>query len=297
MRRRSATRFSWKTGFTYARNRNKLVRLEEGAEVLELANVWSSNGPSISVQAGEPYGIIVGFDYVRDEATGKPIVSDDGRFYKITDTKVPIRIYDENGKFQRIANATPKFTGGWTNTLTWKGLSLYTLIDVKWGGDTWFGSYALNLQSGQSPETLTEREGGGLPFTSPDGQTRNVGVILDGVYADGRPNDKVVHYYYKYLNAGGWGRINTAPGVQENTWIKCREISLAYEVPERLLGHTRIFRGLTLALTGRDLFYLYSTAPDNINPEGNIGAGNAQGLEFASLPGMRSFGVSANVRF
>jgi iron complex outermembrane receptor protein len=288
--------FSWKTGLIYARNRNKLVRLDEGADILEQANVWGSNGPSISVKAGEPYGIIVGFDYVRDEASGKPIVSEDGRFYKITDTKVPIRIFDDNGKFLRIANATPKFTGGWTNTLTWKGLSLYTLVDVKWGGDMWFGSYALNLQSGQSPETLLEREGGGLPFTDPSGQIRNVGVILDGVHADGTPNDKVVHYYYKYLNAGGWGRANTAPAVQENTWIKCREISLSWQLPARWTDRSQVFRGLTVSLTGRDLFFIYDTAPDNINPEGSIGAGNAQGLEFGALPGMRSFGVSVGAQ-
>lgn len=289
--------FSWKTGFTYARNRNKLVKLDEGAEVLELANVWASNGPSISVKAGQPYGIIVGFDYVRDEKTGKPIVSDDGKFFKLSDTKTPIKIYDDNGKFLRYANATPKFTGGWTNTLSWKGLTLSTLIDVKWGGDMWFGSYALNLQSGQSPETLNEREGNGLPFTDPSGATRNVGVVLDGVYADGTPNTKVVHYYYKYLNAGGWGRASTTPAVRENSWIKCREISLAYQLPARWIDKSRVFKGLTIALTGRDLFYLYETAPDNINPEGSIGAGNAQGLEFASLPGMRSFGLSANASF
>jgi len=144
---------------------------------------------------------------------------------------------------------------------------------------------------------LLEREGGGLPFTDPSGQIRNVGVILDGVHADGTPNDKVVHYYYKYLNAGGWGRANTAPAVQENTWIKCREISLSYQLPARWTDRSRVFRGLTVSLTGRDLFFIYDTAPDNINPEGSIGAGNAQGLEFGALPGMRSFGVSVGAQF
>lgn len=290
-------RFSWKTSLNFARNRSRLAQLDAGADVLELANVWNSNGPSIAVKAGEPYGIIVGFDYVRDEATGKPIVSDDGRFYKLSDTKVPIRIFDENGKFLRYANATPKFTGGLTNTFSWKNWSLTMLTDVKWGGDMWFGTYALGLQSGQSPETLLEREGGGLPFTRPDGTTANIGVILDGVHANGQPNTTVVHYYYKYLNAGGWGRANTAPAVRENTWVKCREITLACQLPSRLAARSRVFQGLTLALTGRDLFYFYTTAPDNINPEGSIGAGNAQGLEFGSLPGMRTFGLSLGASF
>jgi iron complex outermembrane receptor protein len=124
-----------------------------------------------------------------------------------------------------------------------------------------------------------------------------VGVVLDGVHADGSPNEQVVHYYYKYLNAGGWGRANTAAAVRENTWVKCREIALVYQLPDKLAAKTHVFQDMTISLTGRDLFYLYTTSPDNINPEGSIGAGNAQGLEFASLPGMRSIGLSLNMAF
>ena len=47
----------------------------------------------------------------------------------------------------------------------------------------------------------------------------------------------------------------------------------------------------------RDVGYLYTSLPDRINPEGNNGAGNAQGLEWASLPGMRSFGFAVNASF
>ncbi len=289
--------FSWTTGLTYARNTSRLEKLEEGADILELAGIWGDNGPSISVKAGQPYGIIVGYDYVRHPDSGLPIVSDDGRFFEVTETQVPIEIYDDNGNFQRFANATPKFTGAWTNTLKFKNFALNTLIDVKYGGDMWFGSYALGLQSGQSPETLLEREGGGLPYTDDSGEQRNVGVVLEGVHEDGSPNTQVVHYYYKYLNSGGWGRALTAPAVMENTWVKLREISLSYRVPAGLISSARIFQNLSLAVTGRDLLYLYQSAPDNINPEGGIGAGNAQGLEFASMPGTRSIGFTLKASF
>ncbi len=289
--------FSWTTGFTYARNTSKLVKLEEGADILELAGIWGDNGPGISVKAGEPYGIIVGYDYVRHEDSGLPIVSEDGKFYEVTETQVPIKIYDEQGNFERFANATPKFTGAWTNTLKWKSFALNTLIDVKYGGDMWFGSYALGLQSGQSPETVPVREGAGLPYVDDAGETRNVGVILDGVKADGSPNTEVVHYYYKYLNSGGWGRVLTTPAVMENTWLKLREVSLSYRLPASIISRARIFQNLSVAITGRDLLYLYQSAPDNINPEGGIGSGNAQGLEFASMPGTRSFGFTLKASF
>lgn len=289
--------FIWRTSMNYARNRNKLITLGDGGDILELSSIWGQNGPSISVKAGESLGTIVGFDYVRHPESGLPIVSEDGQHFQLTETQVPIRIHDENGNFLRIANSTPKFTGGWHNEIGYKNFSLAALVDVKWGGDMWFGSHAVGLQSGQSEVTTWERDGNGLPYTDEDGQTRNVGVILPGVHADGSQNDKVVHYYYKYLNQGGWGRVATTPAVMENSWVKLREVQLTYEFSDALTKRTKYFQNLSLALTARDLFFLYDTAPDNINPEGNITSGNGQGLEFATLPGARSFGITLQAYF
>lgn len=274
----------FETGINFSRNRNRVVSLGEGADILELANIWALNGPAIAVREGEDYGTIIGYDYVYHE-NGQPIISDDGTTYKITENRVP------------IGNSSPDFIGGFTTNLTWKGFSLSTLIDTKWGGDIYCGSQVILLQTGQAPETLVEREGGGLPYTDPDGVTRNVGVILPGVYEDGTPNDKVVHYYFKYMpNAGGWGKFISKPGIMENTWVKMREISLSYRIPSAVVEKTRIFQDFTISLVGRDLFYFYTTLPNKINPEGLIGSGNAQGLEWASFPGTRSFslGITAN---
>lgn len=278
--------FFWETGFNISRNRNFLVSLGEGAKSLELANIWDLNGPSITVQEGEEYGTIIGYDYIYHEQTGKPILNEEGTHYLITDSRAP------------IGNASPDFIGGWTMRMGFKGLTLSTLVDTKWGGDIYAGSYVIGLQTGQSPETLPERLGQGLPFTDPEGNVRNVGVILDGVYADGRPNDKVVHYYFKYIgNTGGWGRFNSKPGILENTWVKLREVALSYQFPKQLAQKTKVFQSLNITLTGRDLFYLYTTLPDRVNPEGGAGAGNAQGLEWASYPGVRSFSIGLNASF
>lgn len=277
--------FLFKTGLNFTRNRNKVESLGDYAEVYELANIWGLNGPSMVLKEGDEYGTIYGYDYVYHE-NGQPIVNEDGTKYEITDTRVP------------IGNASPDFLAGWTTEFSYKGLHLSTLIDCKWGGDIYAGSYVIGLQSGQSPETLIERDGGGLPYTDPDGVTRNVGVLLNGVYEDGTPNDKVVHYYYKYMpNAGGWGKVISTPGIVDNTWIKMREIALSYDIPASLLRKTKFIQKLTLSIVGRDLFYIYTTLPDNINPEGVMGSGNAQGFEWASFPSSQSFTFGLNVKF
>jgi iron complex outermembrane receptor protein len=274
-----------KAGLNFSRNRNYIVSLGSYSNTYLLADIWGLNGPAMELEVGSEYGTLTGYDYVYDK-NGNKILNDEGTKYQITDTRVP------------IGNASPKFLGGMTTEFLYKNFRLSTLIDTKWGGDIYCGSYVIGLQTGQSPSTLLERDGGGLPYTDPDGNVRNVGVILDGVYADGTPNDKVVSYLYKYLpNAGGWGKIISTPGILENTWVKMREISLSYSLSPAMLKRIKAFQNLTFSIVGRDLFYFYTTLPDKINPEGIMGSGNAQGFEWASFPGTRSFTFGANMTF
>ncbi len=273
------------TGLNLSRNRNFVKSLGDGAEFLEIGEIWGDFGPKIRVREGEEYGTIYGFDHIRHE-NGQPILNDEGTHYAITDEIVP------------IGNASPKVTGGWTTELKLGNLRINSLVDTRIGGQIYAGSHVIGLQTGQSPATLLERNGGGLPYVDPDGNERNIGVILPGVLADGSENQQVVHYYYKYLpNAGGWGRVLTTPGILDNTWVKLRELSLAYSFSKKNLQRMKFLRNLNVALVGRDLFYFYSSIPDNINPEGANSAGNAQGLEWASLPSMRSVSIRLSSKF
>lgn len=275
-----------RAGLNFSRNINKVLSLGDGAEFLELAEIWGDFGPKIMVREGETYGTIYGFDYIRHEGTGQPILNEEGTHYLITENHVP------------IGNSAPKFIGGFQLEARYKQFRFSALVDGRIGGDIYAGSHVIGLQTGQSPSTLYERDGNGLPYTDPDGVTRNIGVILPGVYSNGEENDKVVHYYHKYLpNAGGWGKILTTPGIMENTWIKMREFSVAYSFSPDLLSRLKFFQGIDISLVGRDLFYIYSSLPDNVNPEGANGAGNAQGLEWASFPSMRSISLRVSTKF
>jgi len=273
------------TGLNLSRNRNFVKSLGDGAEFLEIGEIWGDFGPKIMVREGEEYGTIYGYDYVRHE-NGQPILNDEGTHYAITENIVP------------VGNASPQLTGGWTAELKLGNLRMNSLVDTRIGGQIYAGSHVIGLQTGQSPATLEERNGGGLPYIDPEGNERNIGVILPGVYADGTENQKIVHYYYKYLpNAGGWGKVLTTQGILDNTWVKLRELSLAYAVPKHRVQKLKFIQSLDIALVGRDLFYFYSSIPDNVNPEGANSSGNAQGLEWASLPSMRSISLRLTSKF
>lgn len=293
-------------GLNFARNRNRIIDLN-GAEMFLLSELWGSNGPAIAVKEGEEYGTIYGWDYIYtytddegneygpfydDNGDPIPLINETGTAYSITDSRVP------------VGNSAPWITGGFNIRASWKNFSLYTLIDAKLGGDIYCASYVIGMQTGQSPETLYERDGNGLPFYDEDGNLLgNYGVILNGftgVDEKGNPimNDKVVHYYYKYMpNYGGWGKIITTPGIVENTWIKLREVALTYTFPKKILEKQKVFQEIQVSLVGRDLFYIYKTLPDNINPEGTLGSGNAQGLEYASYPASRSVMCTLKIGF
>lgn len=300
--------FKWDLGLNYSHNTNRLLSLAEGVNRVDMANMWGDHGVYISAIVGQKLGCIMGYDYVYDKKTGLPILQDAATLVKngfpASMVGTMYETTQSTGKMGIIGNSTPKFRGGITNTFTFKGgLSVSMLVDCKVGGQIWSGTYATMMQQGLANATLKERNGGGLPYTTPDGTQTNWGVILPGVYPDGTVNTKVVHYYYKYMQYGVWSSgpdgsnwIHSS-GVLNDTWFKMREISINYVLPETWVKATKVFQAASVSLVGRDLFYIYTSLPNNINPEGVNGAGNAQGIEFASLPNCRSLGFQLRLSF
>ena len=284
-------------GLNLARNTNRIVDLG-GADMYILSEVWGSNGPAIAVQEGEEYGTIYGWDYVYTTEVNGEVV---GPFYDDNGNPLPLinaagTEYLKTNQRVPVGNCAPLVTGGINLKYNYKNLSIYALIDAKLGGEIYCGSYVIAMQTGQSNETLYEREGNGLPLYDAEGNFMgNYGVVLPGVYVnpetgEATQNEEVVHYYYNYMpNFGGWGNYLTTPGIVNNTWIKMREITLSYNFPSRIIEKLKVFQNASISVTGRDLFYFYKSLPDNINPEGTLGTGNAQGLEYGSFPMTRSF--------
>jgi iron complex outermembrane recepter protein len=300
--------FKWSLAFNFAHNSNKLLSLSPGLDRVDMNNLFGNNGVYISAVVGQQFGSILGYDYIYDPKTHLPLMQDESMLtkngYPVSMKGTLYQTTQQFGKMTPIGNATPKYIGGITNTFSFKGgFSINALVDYRLGGQIWSGSYATIMQQGQAPQTLVERNGGGLPYTTPDGTNTNWGVILPGVYPDGTINKVVVHYYYKYMGYGVWssGPDNQnwihSTGVLTDSWVKLRELSINYVVPAKFVQKTKMFQSVNVSLVGRDLFYLYSSLPNNVNPEGVNGAGNAQGIEFASLPSFRSLSVEVRVSF
>lgn len=284
----------WDITFNGAHNQNKVISLDEGVEIYKLAELWGTNGAAMFAKVGENYGTIYGYDY--SYKNGKRVVK---KVMNNAGTAVVGTQYVTTDEMVAIGNATPKLTGGLGNTVRYKNFSLYVLADFKIGGDLFSADYGAAIGDGLSPSTLKERSGGGLPFTYPDGSKANHGVVLDGVFDDGTANTDVVHYMWKYAGvANGWSnvRMPRSETVLENTWGKLRELSLSYTIPANIVKKTKVFQGLDISLIGRNLFYIFTTLPDNLNPEGVNGIGNGSAFQWSQYPGVRELGFSIKAR-
>jgi iron complex outermembrane receptor protein len=286
--------FGWDISVNGAHNRNKVVSIAPGVDQIPLGSWFGGDGVNMNAHVGDDYGTIYGYDY--QYMNGQRVVN----LIKDGSGNVIGSQYATTPDLVKIGNANPKLTGGISNTFHYKNFSLYVLTDFKIGGQIWSADYSSLMGQGEAPETVYERDGHGLPFTFPDGTTANVGVILPGVTPDGKPNTAVVNSWWKY--AGNYQSWSNVPLVRSNaiftnSWGKLRELSLTYRVPPGLISKTGIFQNLSVSLIGRDLFYLFTTLPDRLNPEGINGTSNTQGIQWAQLPGVRSFGLSVKAGF
>ena len=79
------------------------------------------------------------------------------------------------------------------------------------------------------------------------------------------------------------------------TNIRLREANLSYTFPSAKLAN-KFIKGAQVSLIGRNLFFFKNNA-EGIDPETALGTGNNQGIEYASLPSTRSYGIYIKFNF
>jgi len=265
---KSQSGFVWDIGLNYARNRNKVTELAEGLVTYQLGTV---RGMGIEARVGQPYGAFFGTQFLR--APDGQIVYKDG-LPQFSPTR---RI---------LGNFTPDWTGGISNTFSYKGFSLYTLVDAKWGGDLFSQSINIGRYTGVLAETAAGREEGIIG----EG-VKNIGTTDNPQYV---PNDVRVaaeQYYHTY-----YALTNNEATIFDGTYVKLREARLGYTLPNGLFGKLP-FRDVNIALTGRNLFLLHSKIP-HIDPETsyNGSESNVQGVENGQILSTRSIGVNISFK-
>ena len=137
----------------------------------------------------------------------------------------------------------------------------------------------------------------GNPVRNPvTGGEDSGGLILEGVQADGSENTVRARADY-YGGLFYWGTATRNPSqmtTYDASYVKLREVALAYNLPTNILGN--VFQRASLSLVGRNLWIIDKNMP-YADPESGLGAGNGQGYLSGAYPTTRSVGVKLDLTF
>jgi hypothetical protein len=254
----------------------------------------------------------------KTDENGNRIVGEDGLY--ITDTS----------ERHKVGNAMPDAVGGFAASVSYKNFTLDMSFDYRIGGDVINQPWQYYMDTGIIKDAVGARDyqSGGIFYYS---TTENVddkasivrvdpsqvpnyqrgvtkidghyvwdnGVIQKGVKEDGTPNDIITTQFAINDSQYGWGTSSTQTydeAVQKNSYVKCREISLSYQLPVSL---TKRFgcSNLTVSAFARNPFYLYRTLKlfDSETTDGTNWIYQAQ--VGGSTASARTFGVSLRASF
>lgn len=282
--------FSWDLNLNFSKNSNKVVRLVDGMDMFELEKAtWLD--VQVAAKVGENFGSIVGPDFKRN-AAGQVLI----------DPSTGLPEYDKSNHV--LGNASWDWTGGVTTTLSYKNLSLNAIFDVKVGADLYSMSERAAYESGKAKATLQgrdewyrseeQREAAGIAKGAANWKPTG-GFVAPGVIDNGdgtyRPNDIFINPEDYWMSV-----CRNAPSmfIYDNSYIKCRELTLTYQVPATWL-HNWI-KGLSVSFVARNPFIVWKNIPD-IDPDSNYNNTTGMGLEYGSLPSRKSYGFNVNIKF
>lgn len=292
--------FQWDMNINGSRDKPMIQSLYPG---VTQQNLWGMSGASVVAREGKPFGEILVKPYKIDAASGKRIVDADG--YYSTDQNQDVV----------AGKVIPDINGGLTNTFTYKGISLNFIINYQFGSTlvSQTNMYMIGNGSGKNTVAGRDEKSGGLPYyinnagqfiqlsshTAPvpaDSKYPFImhnGVILDGVKADGSPNDIIItaedkySYYWRSF-------MDLQPDViYKNDYIKLRNVSLSYLFPASISNKIKMQR-LVLSAFANNLLYFHKTLP-NVDAEALNGTNVF--FENNAFPTVRTFGLSLRATF
>ena len=179
-----------------------------------------------------------------------------------------------DGNTVKVGNANPVFMLGWNHTLTYKGFSLYFLLDCRYGGEV-------------LSQTQADIDMYGVSKITADARDRGF-VVLEGRQI------KDVKKFYKSIVGGRAGV--TEYYMYDATNVRVRELSLTYRLPARWVYQSGVFKDIQLSFIGRNLFFIFKQAP--FDPDLVLSTGNDnQGIDVYGMPTARSWGFSVKCEF
>jgi len=253
----------WNISLNFSKNKNKIIKLTDGVKDHLLSDL-SVQFLQVVASEGGDYGDILGYTYDRNA---------DGQIY-VDANGIPL----PSEKMSKLGNYQPKWMMGLYNNITIYGINLGFLVDLRYGGKVYMGSIRTGATSGTLAMTLDGRETG---FVVPNSIVKSTG----------EENSKAVSSQDYWKGISGI----TEAWMYDATNICLREMSIGYAIPTAITQKVKL-SSVKVSLVARNLFMIYSKTK-GFNPEGTYSTNNAQGIEYGTMPQLRSIGFNINLTF
>lgn len=252
---------NWNTTVNWSTNRIVLDEIYNHADNLA------------GIRVGERMDSYLTNNSMQKTADGQLIIGTNG---------LPIR----DNTLKNLGHIGPDWTIGWNNEFSLlKNWNLSFLIEARIGG---IDQANLNRQmwySGAHPESIgSDREA----------YNRGEDYIAQGVnITDSGYKQNTYPTKYKDFVEQYWYRMNGESNVFDLSFVKLREVSIGYTLPQEYLNNLgKAFKSLSFNLIGSNLFMI-SDFPYS-DPDIGNGGMNGNQLQF---PSTRNIGFNINVKF
>jgi len=251
-------KFKWNTMINVSANRNKVLELYNDTPI-----DYNTRG-SNRVMVGQPIGVFYTYKWLGiDPSTGDCVYADLNKNGRI-----------DEGDRTVVGDPQPDFTGGITNSFSYKGFDLSIFLQFSYGNDVFNGSrmYLESLTGGDNQlESVTRR-------------WKNVGDITDIPRATSD------------ATATTNNRRSSSRFVEDGSYLRIKNVNLGYSFKKEWLKKLKL-ESLRVYVTAQNLYTF--THYSGLDPEVNY-AGNDNtiiGVDFFTYPQARSYNFGVNIKF
>lgn len=170
-----------------------------------------------------------------------------------------------------LGSAQPKFFGGITNNLSYKGFDLMFFFQFMYGNSIWNHTRVFS----EGMNSIFGQTAGILNRWTPNNTNTN---IPRAVWGD--PNNN---------------RRNSDHWIEDGSYLRLKNIVLGYTLPKSLIEKTKVLRNARLYVAAQNL--LTFTKYSGLDPEVNTfsGSNTSLGTDFLTFPQARTMTIGVNL--
>lgn len=302
--------FRWESNLNLSHFRTKVDQLYQSTPFISRTSWWMNNWTQRSYVNQQPW-LMMGYieeglfqSVAEIEKSAIPVQTNGDRVPVNAQTGIWIgdvkyKDINEDGKIDQsdltvIGNPWPKLTGGFTNTFSFKGFELSTLITATFGNDVY--NYIAAEASNPNNINLSRN----LLIKSME--YAKLTTDAQGTTVLSNPDTRVPRIANNQVSAdNNFGRI-TDRFLEDGSYIRVKNISLTYTVPANIVGYTKFMKGFRATVGVQNIYT--RTKYTGYDPEvgayigqGSAGNNQAIGIDFGRYPITPMYTAAINVNF